>query len=257
MRRLLLLAGAALLAGGAAAPAGKQIASIDLAGPFGTQAPWRFTAVQGADAEDVVGNPEPGAIALCISKDGGRSCGPDLADMLRVQGKDDSFTGAHYLNDARIVHPAAGRSLLLLQVASVHAGNGDQRVATRLLRYDPGKDGFVPAYAQSTGRNNNQEIRYVADGPLRGAVIYASPTDDKPFGYWITVSKPDAALRYSQVLRYRSATHYGDGNPLAVIDSEMPNIHRRLGLWRPGMKLPLPARGCARPHLVDTVLWCS
>ena len=27
------------------------------------------------------------------------------------------------------------------------------------------------------------------------------------------------ALTYRQALRYRSASHYGDGNPLAVIDS--------------------------------------
>jgi hypothetical protein len=61
---------------------------------------------------------------------------------------------------------------------------------------------------------------------------------------------------YRQVLRYRSATQYGDGNPLAVIDSEMPNILRRLGMWRAGQPLPAP-RGCKRPHLIKDALWCS
>ncbi len=28
--------------------------------------------------------------------------------------------------------------------------------------------------------------------------------------------------RYHQIMRYRSATRYGDGNPLAVIDCECP-----------------------------------
>jgi hypothetical protein len=59
------------------------------------------------------------------------------------------------------------------------------------------------------------------------------------------------------VLRYRSATHYGDGNRLAVIDSEMPNIQKKLGLWKPGQKLPLPQAGCQRPRLVRTELWCN
>ncbi|MEP9357247.1 hypothetical protein [Sphingomonas sp. KR3-1] len=247
----------ALLAGGAAAPQAKQSATLDLAKPFATRAPWRLTVVQGPDSVDVADNPEPGALTLCLSRDGGRSCSPDLSQALHVGPAPDLFDVPHYLESARIVHPAGGRALLLVQLASVHSGNGDQRVSTQLLAYDRAKDAFVSVYARRAGRNNNQEVRYVAGGPLQGAMISAEPTDDKPFGYWITVSKPDSALRYTQALRYRSATHYGDGNPLAVIDSEMPNIERRLGLWRPGMKLPLPARGCARPHLVNTVLWCD
>lgn len=61
---------------------------------------------------------------------------------------------------------------------------------------------------------------------------------------------------FKQVLRYRSATRYGDGNPLAVIDSEMPNMAQRLGLWNPGALLPLPAGACPSPHLVGLALWC-
>lgn len=257
MRRLLLLAGAVLLAGGAAASEGKVIASIDLARPFAARSPWRLTATQGPEGEGVAGNQEPGKIVLCLSKDAGRSCDPGLAGLL-LSGEPDYFSDPHYLDAPEIVHPAPGRSLLLLRVASVHSGNGNQRVAIRLLAYDPAKDSFVTAYAQRTGRNNNEEVRYVADGTLKGAVIFAEPTSDAPFGYWISVSRPDAALRYRQVLRFRSATLYGDGNPLAAIDSEMPNLQQRLGLWRPGKPLPLPAgRACPKPHLVKTVLWCG
>jgi hypothetical protein len=36
----------------------------------------------------------------------------------------------------------------------------------------------------------------------------------------------------------------------------MPNIQQRLGLWHPGQALPLPARGCPRPRLIDHELWC-
>ena len=45
-----------------------------------------------------------------------------------------------------------------------------------------------------------------------------------------------------------------DGNPPAVIDSEMPNIEERLGLWRPGQRLPTPRhrRRQALPEAIAT-----
>ena len=68
------------------------------------------------------------------------------------------------------------------------------------------------------------------------------------------------ANAYRRVLRYRSATRYADGNSLGVIDSEMPNIEQRLGLWKPGSPLPLPmggAKACPKPHLKLGALWCG
>jgi len=62
------------------------------------------------------------------------------------------------------------------------------------------------------------------------------------------------------VLRFVSATRYGDGNPLAVIDAEMPNIQQRLGLWKPGQPLPTPTardKPCTRPTLKRSALWCE
>jgi len=88
-------------------------------------------------------------------------------------------------------------------------------------------------------------------------MISAEPTENPPYAYWITVSRLNPDDNYRQVLHYRSATLYGDGNSLAVIDSEMPNILLRLGLWRPGQPLPVPKAGCRRPHLVKMELWCS
>lgn len=96
----------------------------------------------------------------------------------------------------------------------------------------------------------------MADGPLKGAVIAAEPTSNAPYGYWITVHRLTADYNYAQTLRYRSGVRYGDGNALKVIDSEMPEIERRLGLWRPGEPMPTPP-GCAKPHLVQKALWCN
>jgi len=253
----LLLLSLLFPAAGQSAPAGQAVAPIDLSGPFGTRAPWRFTAPQGPDIADPLGldgDKVPGAIRPCISKDGGRTCRPDLGQLLGALGA-DLYAEPHFLNDARIVEPDAARKLLLLQVASLHGGNGDQRVATVVLAYDRARDGFRPVYEKRTGRNNNQEIRYIAAGRLRGAMISAEPTQDAPFGFWVTVDRL-AGNGYRQVLRYRSATRYADGNPLRVIDSEMPNIEARLGLWHPGMKMTLPAGACPNPRLIGRELWC-
>ena len=124
------------------------------------------------------------------------------------------------------------------------------------MRYNRARNEFVSAYEGWAGHNNNQEIRYITSGPLRGAIVSAEPTGDAPFAFWITVDRLAPTGHYRKVLHYRSATHYNDGNPLAVIDSEMPNIQQRLGLWRRGQPLPLPARGCRRPRLTNRELWC-
>jgi hypothetical protein len=244
----------ALLLGGAPVASADVVSSLDLSKPFATRTQWRFTATQGAEVEAIAEGKEPGAITLCISKDEARSCHPDLQQAPRFPG--DLFAEPHYLENAEIVHPRDGEALLLLQTSSIRSGDGDQLVLTRLLGYDRARDQFVPVYEQGTGRNNNQEIRYIKAGPLKGAVISVEPTDDAPFAYWIAVSRFGVS-GYAQALRYRSATRYGDGNPLSVIDSEMPNIQRRLGLWRAGSPLPLPAGPCPKPHLVRTALWCN
>lgn len=141
--------------------------------------------------------------------------------------------------------------------ASLHNGNGNQLVLTQALAYQTASDRFERVYEHATGRNNNQEVRYIEAGPLAGDVISVDPADTAPFGYWVAVQAFTPGDSYHQVLRYRSATIYGDGNALPVIDSEMANIQRRLGLWQPGSALPRPATACAKPHLVGMELWCG
>ena len=139
---------------------------------------------------------------------------------------------------------------------------GDQLVSTQLVTYDVEGDVFRRVYGDSTGHNNNEEIRFITEGPLRGSVISAESQEHPPYGYWIEVNRLTPTGAYRQVLRYRSATLYNDGNPLAVIDSEMPNIERRLGLWKPGNPIPTPIRdgghkSCLKPILRHTELWCG
>jgi hypothetical protein len=256
----------AVLTGAAAAgvsqrsPTGKVLSSLNLSKPFRAPGGWRFMAYQEPDIPDPLGEPmdkAPGIIRLCVSPDEGRSCWSGLGKLLASEDKGDLFSLPHFLNDARVVYARADLPLLLIQASSLHSGNGDQRVATTALVYDHATNAFNAAYQKQTGRNNNQEIRYIGAGPLRGAIISAEPTDDAPFGFWMTINRIGPDNRYRQVLRYRSATRYGDGNPLPVIDSEMPNIQQRLQLWRPGLRLPLPEGPCRQPQLIRQELWCS
>lgn len=250
-----LFIAAALAAGSSPAPA--VVSSIDLKAAFHTRSAWVFKATQGPEIDDpVMGDGKaPGPVTLCLSRDGGRTCDPAVTGAFSRADADDLFGQSHELLDAR-VEATPDRPVLLVRTGTLLSANGDQGVRTQILTYDRVKDAFSIAYDQVTGHNNNQEVRLMSSGPLRGDVVSAVPTENKPFGYWMTVSRLTSA-GYRQILRYRSATHYGDGNPLAVIDSEMPNIQMRLGKWHPGQPLPLPAGKCPRPHLVKTVLWCE
>ena len=238
----------------------KLVTSIDLSGPFSTRSAWTFTATQAPDIVDPTAGGPPemiaGAITLCLSKDGGHTCDPRLVPALHPYYGDDIFSETHFLPRASIEYPSPGTApRLVLQAASIYSVDGDQLVATRVFAYDRKTDGFIEVFRQQTGRNNNQEIRYMTGGPLRGAIVSAEPTDRAPYSYWITVNRISAKGIYKPVLRYRSVTGYADGNPLGVIDSEMPNLLRHLGKWKPGQPLPLPDTPCD-PHLVSMELWC-
>ena len=264
LTRLIRLGMVSVVAGSAvahAAPAPEQgvVASIGLADALRTRSAWQLVTVQGPPVEDPGGNEAPGIVTLCLRKGTSGPCDPQLLDTLRAASTGDLFSEPHYLDEARVVHGrgTAGRPLLLVRTASLHSGDGDQLVLTQVLAYQRDADRFVRVYAHVVGTNNDQEVRYVEAGPLDGDIVSVEPTSDAPFGFWVAVSVPASGSNYKEALRYRSATRYGDGNALPVIDSEMPNISQRLGVWRPGSPLPLPADPCPRPHLVRAELWCG
>jgi hypothetical protein len=261
-RRWALLAAAVLFCTGAASPPPpKVVARIDLSKPFRVAPGATFTAAQAPPIDHPFydGEKVAGPIHLCVRVKPSGPCAPNLDDSLKIARDADMFSEIHFLDTSELVYPRGRLAppMLHLQVSSLHSGNGNQRRSARILAYRPRSHRFEIIFDEQFGRNNNEEVRYIASGPLKGSVISAYPTDDAPFGYWVTVNRLTPDYRYKRILRYRSATHYGDGNPLAVIDSEMPNIFQRLRLWRPGEPLPLPKTACPRPHLVNTALWCS
>jgi hypothetical protein len=245
------------------APQGMQ---LDLEKPFGARSPWRLVVTEGAPVKDYGENEAPGALSLCLHKGPAAPCVSDpVSPPPRAIGPDDPVGwNPHYLLAAKIVYPRGPKAapFLLIVTGSLNSGDGDQIIYTELVSYDSGRDEFRRVYCKSTGHNNNQEIRFITDGPLRGSVITAEPQEHLPYGYWIMVDRLTPAGDYRQALRYGSATLYEDGNHLAVIDSEMPNIERRLGLWKPGDPLPAPRlaannKPCVKPTLKHTELWCE
>jgi hypothetical protein len=245
------------------APQGTE---LSLAKPFHARSAWRLVVTEGPPVKDYGGSDAPGALTLCLRKGPAGPCVSEPVTLpLRTTVPDDpNAWGPHYLVTAKLVYPRGSKAapFLLIVTGSLNSGDGDQIVSTQLVAYDVDRDAFRRVYGESTGHNNNQEIRFVASGPLRGSVISAEPQAHLPYGYWIVVNKPTPSGSYGKVLRYRSATLYNDGNPLAVIDSEMPNIERRLGLWKPGDPIPTPNRGgdgkpCLKPILRNTELWCG
>ena len=242
-----------------------QGAQVDLAKLFHTRSDWRLVVTEGPPTKDYGDNEAPGALTLCLRKG---PAGPCVADPVTPPPR-RSISAAgnawepHYLFAATAVYPRGPKAapLLMIVTGSLNSGDGDQIVATQLVAYDVAKDTFRRVYGESTGRNNNQEIRVVTKGPLQGSVISAEPQDHPPYGYWIVVESLKPSRAYHQVLRYPSATLYNDGNPLPVIDSEMPNIEKRLGLWKSGQPVPTPSLGggkpCPKPTLRHTELWCG
>ncbi|MBW4049534.1 MAG: hypothetical protein HIU89_16935 [Proteobacteria bacterium] len=238
---------------------------LELEKAFHTRSPWRLVVTEGVPVKDYGERDAPGALTLCLQRGTGAPClsGP-VTPPLRATTPDDPMAWEpHYLLTARVVYPRGTNAapLLLLVTGSLNSGDGDQLVYTQLLGYDPSRDEFLRVYCKSTGHNNNQEIRFITDGPLRGSVISAEPQEHSPYGYWIVINTLSHAGAYRQVLRYLSATRYNDHNPLAVIDSEMPNIERRLGLWKLGEPIPTPSAGdskaCIKPTLRHSELWCK
>lgn len=237
----------------------KVISHIDLTAVFGTVTQWTFVVVQ----DD--GHPKPefeerGPIFLCLVKADSPDCAEDLYQ--HANSEQPWSETPYHLFASSVVYAGQNKTspLLLVKVCGQEGGNGNCEIATALYKYDRGADRFIRVFLDFTGRNNNEATRFVERGPLQGDVIVNYPTENAPYTYWIEVYRAGESGQYVQVLRYRGRTGYNDGNPLAVADSEMPEILRHLGLWHPGDSLPVPLnlpKGCSRLFLRNGEEWCK
>jgi hypothetical protein len=247
---------------------GTVIVHLDLTRPFKTRTPWAFVAVQGPKVKSDGDEQAPGRIFLCLAHGTQMDCqtptfpkSASLYDAIDRGWNTDKpdlygFDAPHYLN-AEVVN-LKGTPRLVLTTSSV-LGISDYLTTTFVLGYVHASDRFVGQFAGALGHNNNQRIRIVEIGPLAGSIITDDPTPNAPFAYFVTVYQPSREGLYVARLRYRSRTGYNDGNPLSVIDAEMPEILRRLNMWKVGDSLPQPLErpaGCKSLELRHGVEWC-
>jgi hypothetical protein len=122
---------------------------------------------------------------------------------------------------------------------------------------------FKKIFSAVENGSNNGEVRFISDGPLAGDVILNRLTSPWPYRYKIIVYRLVSSERYIKVLDYNGNTTEGDGNALAVIDAEMPEIEHRLGYWEKGDALPnippanIPSQ-CKTPIRIQKGLaWCD
>lgn len=236
---------------------------LDLTRLFRTRTPWTFVAATlaasrwSAVAMRIVDN---GPLAQCFVDQSVPHCTYTLPRTIPSLAW---FSTPVHFYSAKVVFAGTAHThpLLLIRSGSAYGGDGGHAIFTQLFHYDRRSNRFESIFDHATGSNNNQETRFIARGPLRGDVVVAIPTAGPPYAYWIRVYTSNTLGHTMHlVLRYRSITGYGDGNPLAVIDSEMPNILRRLGKWRPAQALPVPPRLPAdcepRFYLVHGEEWC-
>lgn len=236
----------------------KAISHLDLTEPFATATQWTFVAVQ--DSHSPTEMEERGPISVCFVK----AALPDCSEKFYKQtgNLDPWFEAPYHLFTGKVVYAGPNKTmpLLFIEMCGAEGFNGNCGVATALYRYNKAADRFVRVFLNLTGRNNNEETRFVESGSLQGDVIVNYPTANAPYGYWMEVYRAKESGQYMQILRYRSRTHYADGNQLAVADSEMPEILQRLGFWRPGDELPVPPhmpRGCSQLYMRSGEEWCK
>jgi hypothetical protein len=252
----------------AALAAPTMLASLDLSKSFHTRSVWTLQETQRPNVVGTEGDQVDGVITLCLRKGIAGACDQELLTAYpdqRFRGPASDidlemlFSEPHGLEKPVILFPKGENHapLLWVQTYSASSTDGNTSTFTQVLTYNRTEDRFFRIYDHlSEGSNNDQEIRFIDAGPMRGDIISVDPTSNAPFAFWIVVNALTPSLTYHEVLRYRSATRYGDGNMLSVIDSDMPNIQRRLGLWRIGLPLPIPASGCSQPRIIHDELWC-
>ena len=225
---------------------------------FRTSSVWSLAAIR----ENVSNDPDwvdHGPFFICFLKGQSSECAIGTGAPATLKLKDD--TNPFDLYEVRVVQasPDGQNPRLLVKTCTEPSGDGSCGIHTTLYAYDKAADRFDTIFNNVTGHNRNQKTRFVESGPMQSDIIVNYPTDDAPYTYWVEVHRQQSDGRYTQILKYRGKTGYNDGNALAVADSEMPEILRRLGKWKQGDPLPVPPKmpgSCASIYLEGTVEWC-
>jgi hypothetical protein len=220
----------------------KVISNTDLASAFHTKTKWRLIITQEPGDEE---NPDVGNLHFCFLQENKPIC----SDL-----NYNTFDGVNIIPPSEKL-----RWPLLVLTADEWSGGPGQPKGTMVWAYRPKPDKFDLIFSNQTSQSRNQETRIIVDGPLSGDIVVAIPTERAPWPYEITVYRLSQSAHYARILDYNTTTRFDDGNPLAVIDAEMPEIERRLHLWKPGDLLPAPLRmppRCRTVELQKGIEWC-
>lgn len=232
---------------------------LPLTEPFKTASRWELVVTKETDLEDEMIDPSP--VTICFVRGDVPDCSEEALFSISDGIVDDQGRLFHKFLEARIVYASADRTepLQLLRTCSISGGNGSCGIYTFLFEYKHSRDQFQLLFHDIVPHNLNGATRFVEAGPLLGDVVSATPTSNAPYGYFVSVYRRDAAGHYARILRYRSRTHYSDGNRLPVVDSDMPEILLRLGSWKSGDPLPIPVvkpDNCTKLSLIKGEEWC-
>lgn len=254
-------------------PNAKVISRLDLTKPFRTKGKWAFVVVQEPEAPNPGAIPDidpdtlPGLIHFCFVRNGHPDCSNSRFarpswDHLRWWHWEPDHPDFRHLDTAEIWYPrkTSDTPVLVVVAAGEPGANANEYFGTFVFTYREPLDRFDKIYSNGRGTNNNEETRIVERGALAGHIIEAYPST-KGVRYFISVYR-FSSVGAEKILHYRSVTGYGDGNQLAVIDAEMPEIERRLHLWKPGDPLPIPQWApqngpCGRVVLRNGIEWCD
>lgn len=238
----------------------RVLSHIDLTVPFATRSQWTFVVAQDQNPAGGIlpsGDVGHGPLAICFVK----MLLPQCTETPHGDGNMSWYIEVYRLMEAKLVYAGSGNTqpLIWLKTCSTGSGDGNCDVRATVFDYDAKKDHFVSVFSYNAGgANNNNNARYIEDGLLRGDIIADHPTEKPPYTYMIEVYGRNKVGKYTQILKYRGHTGYGDGNPLPVAYSEMPEILRRLDLWHRGDPLPIPPNtDCAHPSLHHNEEWCQ
>jgi len=239
----------------------KVVAHVPLTDAFKTASNWDLVMAKETDlASADFGDPNP--TTICFVQNGNPNCAEKALIPIANGSVGPNSRLFYEFGDARLVYAGVGRTSPLLMIAACsRAGiNGNCGIYTLLFQYDKYSDQFRLAFHDVVPRNNNGATRFIEMGPLRGNVISITPTSNAPYGYFVSVYRHDETSGFVQILRYRSKTHYDDGNRLAVADSDMPEILTRLGQRQSTDPLPVPSvlpPGCTKLVLRKGEEWCG
>lgn len=238
----LAFASAAAAQTSADAPETEIVSTTDLAAPFHARSKWQFVTRQDPPQDAALGT-VPGNLHFCFVNDGAQNC------------VDSDF---NVLGSSQIEYPTptSHEPVLVVELVDQVSVTGGGR-ATLIWAYNAKTDRFEQIFDHAVNRNTNGEIRLITSGPLAGAIVMDSAGGRPTYRYHITVYRIENS-DVREVLSYDGNSKYNDGNPMPVIDAEMPEIERRLHLWNPGDPLPTPVRTqCSSLVMKHGVEWCA